>query len=118
MFIFLTANTAFGQLLRLQTLVHHYLEHIERGNSTFIDFLSEHYAKEIGHPDNKRGDHQKLPFKAVGSQAVQLVTIVPPPIALISQIIHETVDIKKNIRKQEYYSNACLNSIWHPPRFS
>lgn len=105
-------------MLRLPTLIHHYWEHVEWDNSTLLEFLSEHYAKEINHPDDKHHDHENLPFKAVDCQAMQVVTIVSQPTFLISQIIPDTVEIKKSIRNQQHYSNAYLNSIWQPPRFS
>lgn len=118
LFIFLTANTVFGQVLRLPTLVHHYLEHVEWDNSTLLEFLSEHYAATINHPDDKHRDHQKLPFKTIDCQTSQVITIIPQPISLICQIIPEAIELKKNIRDQQHYSNAYLNSIWQPPRFS
>ena len=118
LFIFLTANTAFGQLLRLPTLIHHYWEHVEWDNSTLFEFLSEHYSIKINHPDDKHHDHEKLPFKAVDCHAMQVVTIVPQPTFSISQIILNIVEIKKYTYKQQHYLNAYLNSIWQPPRFS
>lgn len=118
LFIFLTANTAFGQLLRLPTLIHHYIEHVELDNSSLFEFLSEHYAKTINHPDDKHHDHEKLPFKTTDCHTSQVVTLVPQPTFAISQIIFNTVEIKKPIYNQQHYSNAYLNSIWQPPRFS
>lgn len=118
LFIFLTANTAFGQMLRLPTLVHHYLEHVEWDNMTLFEFLSEHYAVNINHPDDKHHDHQKLPFKTADCHTSQVVTLVPQPTFSICQIFPETIELKKSIRNQQHYSNAYLNSIWQPPRFS
>lgn len=118
LFIFLTANTAFGQLLRLPTLVHHYFEHVEWDNSTLIEFLSKHYASTINHPDDQHHDHEKLPFKALDCQAIQVLTFIPQSTFSIAQIIFNTVEIKKPIFNQQNYSNAYLNSIWQPPRFS
>ncbi len=116
LFIFLTANTTFGQLLRLPTLVHHYLEHVEWDNSSLFEFLSEHYAKEINHPDDKHHDHENLPFKNIDCHTSQIVSIVPQPTFSISQIIPDTVETKKSIRKQQHYSNTFLDNIWQPPR--
>lgn len=118
MFIFLTANTAFGQVLRLPTLVHHYLEHVEWDNSNLIEFLSEHYAKTINHPDDKHHDHENLPFKAVDYHSSQVVVFVPQTPFSLSQIIFETVNVKIAIHNQQDCSNSYLNSIWQPPRFS
>lgn len=118
LFIFLTANTTFGQLLRLPTLVHHYFEHLEWDNMTLFEFLSEHYAVKINHPDDKHHDHENLPFKTADCHASQVVTLVLQPTFTISQIIPETIELNKSIPKQQHYSNSFLNRIWQPPRFS
>lgn len=118
LFIFLTANTAFGQLWRLPTLIHHYWEHVEWDNATLFEFLSEHYAMKINHPDDKHNDHENLPFKNINHSTFQVISIVPQPTFSISQIIPETIEIKKSIFHQQHYSIAYLNSIWQPPRFS
>lgn len=73
---------------------------------------------KINHPDDKHHDHQKLPFKAVDCQAMQVFTIVAQHTFSISEIVPGPTEIKKSIRKQQYYTNAYLNSIWQPPRFS
>jgi hypothetical protein len=85
---------------------------------TLFEFLSEHYAVNINHPDDKHHDHQKLPFKTADCHTSQVVTFVPQPTFYICQIIPETIELKKSIWKQHHYSNAYLNSIWQPPRFS
>lgn len=117
LFTFLTVHTGFGQLLRLPVLIHHYLEHVEWDNSSFFEFISEHYATTINHPDDKHHDHQRLPFKSMDCQAIQVIALVPQP-AVISQAVPETIEPEKTIRHQQHYSNTYLNSIWQPPRFS
>lgn len=118
LFIFLATNTAFGQLLRLPTLVHHYLEHVEWDNSTLLEFISEHYAKTINHPDDKHHDHENLPFKTADCHTSQVITIVPQSHFSLSQIVFETVGVKIYVRNQQDDTNSYLNSIWQPPRFS
>jgi hypothetical protein len=97
LFIFLTANTAFGQMLRLPTLVHHYLEHVEWDNMTLFEFLSEHYAVNINHPDDKHHDHEKVTVQNSRLPHIQVVTLVPQPTFSICQIIPETIELKKSI---------------------
>jgi len=118
LFIFLYANIAFGQLVRLPTLVHHYWEHVEWDNNpSIVDFLKQHYAKEINHSDDKHNDHENLPFKAMEVQSTHVITIVPSLSHSLS--LHpEAVAIKQAIYKKLYISNAYLSSIWQPPRFS
>lgn len=116
--IFLIANTAFGQLLRLPTLVHHYLEHVEWDNYTFAEFLAEHYAKEIDHPDDQHNDHQKLPLKALDFHQGSLITTVPKCSMPCIDIFIEQDDVKLPIYSQLNIVNSYLESIWQPPRFS
>ena len=116
--IFLTTHTAFGQFLRVPVLVHHYLEHVEQDNFSLFQFLSEHYTSKINHPDDQHHDHEKLPFKSTQNQTSQVVMTVPYPIFSFVQRILKTVEIKITIRNTQHYSNAYLNSIWQPPRFS
>ena len=116
LFIFLITNTVFGQLLRLPTLIHHYLEHVEWDNTTFLEFLNEHYAKEINHPDDKHNDHEKLPFKNIDVQSSQVLSIAPQHDFMLSKPVFILVERKRSIHKQQHYSNAYLDSIWQPPR--
>lgn len=114
--IFLTANTAFGQLLRLPTLFHHYLEHVEWDNYTFAEFLAAHYSGQIEHPDDQHGDHQKLPFKSGDFNTSHVVTDVLPQCLYLSEIIVEGVDTKTPIHDKDDYPNSYLSRIWQPPR--
>jgi hypothetical protein len=44
LFSFLSANTAFGEVLKLPLLIHHYIEHTQEDNdNSIIDFLAKHY---------------------------------------------------------------------------
>lgn len=81
-----------------------------------MDFLATHYTVEINHPDDQHHDHENLPFRALDCQAIQVSTILTHHNFSIAQVIPEMVEIKKNTSKQDYYSNAYLNSIWQPPR--
>lgn len=116
--ILLTANTTFVQILRLPTLVHHYWEHVEWDNSSLVEFISEHYAKQINHPDDKHHDHQNLPFKALDCQASHIVSIVPQPAYNFPEVIQYNTKTKRIIHKSEHYPNAHLDNIWQPPRIS
>lgn len=118
LFIFLNAGTAFGELLRLPVLVHHYMEHRHLDHQSLVDFLNEHYANKINHPDDSHHDHKKLPFKTA-CHAAQLLTLAAPLSSLsVSKILSVTAKPVKAGYSQEHYSNAYLNSIWQPPRFS
>jgi hypothetical protein len=94
------------------------LEHVEWDNYTLIEFLNEHYASTINHPDDQHNDHENLPFKTLDCQTIQVLTLAPQSTFCIVQIIHEAVKTENIIRDQQPYSNAYLNNIWQPPRFS
>jgi hypothetical protein len=115
--LFLSASTEFGQLLRLPVLVHHYLEHRNQNNQSLADFLDEHYTGRINHPDDRHHDHERLPFKAE-CHAAQLVTIAPSAFFSFSKMPYVAVESVRTDRDAQQYSNAYLNSIWQPPRFS
>jgi hypothetical protein len=117
--IFLSANTVFGQLLRLPTLIHHYLEHVVLDNNpSLIAFLQKHYTEKINHADDQHHDHEKLPFKTADSNTAHIVSVVPPHSYSITQLIIEPVSIQQAIYNQKGYSKSYLNSIWQPPRLS
>ncbi|MGC4235091.1 MAG: hypothetical protein QM594_19130 [Niabella sp.] len=115
----MTTNTMFGELLRLPTLIHHYLEHCEwDNNNSVIDFLSEHYSGTINHPDDQHNDHQRLPFKSTDGFTAQVVTVMPPALFELPRIVPETNALKRLPSLKQDYSNHYLDSIWQPPRLS
>ncbi len=118
LFIFLCANTEFGQLMRLPVLIHHYLEHVELDqNESLINFLKVHYEQEINHPDDIHGDHQRLPFKTTDFHSVQAPVILPQ-VCFELPVVNERSDVqdKKVYSIEEHYSFAHLKNIWQPPR--
>lgn len=118
LFVFLSTSSTLGPLLRLHTLIHHYFEHAEQDNYSFVEFLNQHYATTINHPDDEHKDHEKLPFKAADCLSVQVVSLIPQPCFSLSNIVFQEVEIKESTKNQQDYSNSYLSSIWHPPRFN
>lgn len=118
LFIFLSAYTAFGEVLKLPLLIHHYIEHVQEDNDlSIVDFLVKHYSGKIQHHHKENNhEHEKLPFKSSDSHFTHIVSTIPQPAP--SQTITITTKLKKTIHSQQDYSNACLNNIWQPPRFS
>lgn len=111
-------NTSFGELLRLPTLIHHYFEHSELDNYNFIEFLCEHYTKQISHQDDKHHDHENLPFKNVNNHTLQLFSIAQHSIYSIDHIFLDRENPPKILFVNPPYSNTYLDNIWQPPRFS
>ena len=120
LFIFLGTSTVFSELLKLPALIHHYFEHVESkqdANLSFTDFITEHYTEHIHHAD-KHHDHEKLPFKTLDFHLSQVIIIVPQTNYSLTHIGIVTTKLKKTFQYQYDYSNAYLDSIWQPPRFS
>jgi len=118
LFSFLSANTVFGEVLKLPLLVHHYLEHTqEDSDNSIIVFLAKHYGADINHHHNdSHHDHDRLPFKTTNVHSVQVVCFQPLFIEFSKNIPEK--ELKIPILQQQNYSNTYLNSIWQPPQFS
>lgn len=120
LFTFLSANTAFGEVLKLPMLVQHYLEHTsEEIDVTIFKFLVQHYTEGENHDHRENHNHHdQLPFKAIDGHFSSVVSIAASPSIVISNNTLVVTSIKLPAYSQQSYSNAYLNSIWQPPRFS
>lgn len=118
LFSFLSANTAFGEILKLPLLIHHYIEHTQEDNdNSILDFLAKHYGKDINHHhNNSHHDHDHLPFKTINIHSAQVVYFQPLFIEFSKQITEK--DLKIPTLQAQNYSNAYLDSIWQPPQVS
>lgn len=118
LFTFLSTNTEFGQLLKLPVLIHHYFEHVELDeNESLINFLKVHYEREINHPDDVHGDHERLPFKTTDFHTAHVPVILQPLTIEIPSITEKAVIQDNKVYSiDEHYSFAHLRNIWQPPR--
>ena len=118
LFSFLSANTAFGEVLKLPLLIHHYIEHTQEDNDhSIIVFLAKHYGKDIHHHHNdNHHDHDNLPFKTTNVHSLQIISFQSPNIEFSKNIAEK--ELKIPVLQQQDYSNAYLNSIWQPPQVS
>ncbi|HND94364.1 MAG TPA: hypothetical protein PLR98_01675 [Chitinophagaceae bacterium] len=118
LFIFLSANTAFGEVLKMPLLIHHYIEHTQEDNdNSILDFLAQHYGNKCNHQhSNNHHNHEKLPFKTADCHFAQVITVAPTFITF-TQAIPSIAEIKIPAQQQDY-SNAYLGSIWQPPKVS
>src|SRR5690606_40917351 len=115
----LSANTAFGELLKLPLLFQHYLEHTHEDNSVnFFKFLEQHYSEKYTHDHQQNDQHEKLPFKTADGQFSSAISLTSPPFMAISAAALPSAHLHLPPFCQPHYSNAYLNSIWQPPRFS
>ena len=113
-----------GQLLKIPSLLHHYLEHdhhheehSEDSTSDFFSYVKDHYTQKDNthnHPEHE-DDHQDLPFKSC-SCAHHLVMIFARGFDFF---IAHTFYIKD---KSSYFTvsddliASPLFSIWQPPK--
>jgi hypothetical protein len=103
-------------MLRLQTLIHHFAEHQQKDpDSTFFDFINEHYANEINHADDEHNDHENLPFKSKDYQSHSMCKIVlHAPNSYEIRIVESTINISNG--SKHFYTGSFLSNIWQPPR--
>lgn len=117
-FSFLIASTALGEVFKLPSLIHHYIEHSQEDNDhSIFDFIVEHYGEDINHHHHdNHNDHEKLPFKTTNLNSGQMVDFLP--LIIEPKEIALKKKIKTPIYQEQNYSNAYLDSIWQPPKFS
>jgi len=118
LFVFLSANTAFGQLLKLPALIQHYQLHIsakEEHDHDFLDFIKDHYSNAYaqGVPSH---DHQNLPFKYNDCAGASLVLILPLYNSPVIDVLNIQIDKHKIPLSQKDYSSTSPDNIWQPPR--
>lgn len=120
LFTFINGYTAFGEVLKLPILVHHFIEHTQEDKAVRIfDFLVQHYANKINHQhQNNQSEHEKLPFKTINSHPSSAVSIVSSFFFVISHNNAVIVDLQKPAYNEQDYPNTFLSSIWQPPCFS
>lgn len=116
LFIFLSAGSVFGEVLKLPILIQHYFDHSEENEEiSILDFIAKHYGGEIDHHHKKDNHHEKLPFNSMDSHSVEIVSLVEPPFLGFTGI----PDFSKT-KIPSYaplrYVNAYLETIWQPPR--
>lgn len=114
--IFLSANTAFGEVVKLRILILHYSEHtLEDDEVSFLDFLAEHYLGEIDHEYKEhKHAHEHLPFKTAHSYS-HIISIVPDLSVSYTQNFSDSERLKIPAFNQQTYSSDYLENIWQPP---
>ncbi|MFN8309904.1 MAG: hypothetical protein U0T73_08070 [Chitinophagales bacterium] len=118
LFVFLSADTSFGQLLRLPALLHHYREHSQSDHLTFLEFLQLHYSTNNNHPSDPHHDHEKLPFKNFDCQLFQIATIIPHQSPAEVSLLPEISSEKIYGYQKRHHSKSAQQSIWQPPKHS
>jgi hypothetical protein len=118
LFIFLSANTELHQLLRMPSLLQHFLEHKQADNSiSFISFCKKHYAEEnTVHAANHHDKHEKLPFKSHDCNVAHHAPVFAEPIAIQFEFPIAISNKNKMVISEYHYLSTELSNIWQPPK--
>lgn len=118
LFVFLSANTVFGQLLKLPVLVQHYALHDEENDHHgLLDFLIEHYAEASQHNNaDSSQHHENLPFKNAGCTSSHSVITIDEISAIQFELLICFRPVKTGAKIEAYYPSAIPANIWQPPR--
>lgn len=116
---FLYSTTELHQLLKISSLIEHYVEHKKNNPAlTLLEFFTIHYAIANVVDDDYEKD-QKLPFKSCNHQTntVDLTTSVFSLKYTLNSI--ENYGIQRNFLNKEsmFKGSLFLSSIWQPPKF-
>lgn len=117
--VFLLGKSEFFQLLRISTLIEHYLEHSSQDSEmNLFKFIAIHYAHHLTIDEDYDKD-MKLPFKSnvslISSDFLELPTVyyVKEILAIATIEKNDIIAYKNNFK----YANH-LSKIWQPPRLA
>jgi hypothetical protein len=120
LFVFLSANTELHQLLRLPSLVQHFLEHKQADQSiSFISFCKKHYAEENeSHAANHHDKHEKLPFKSHDCHVAHHAPIFTESNTFQFEFPISISYQDKMVAIEHQYLSTELSNIWQPPKIN
>lgn len=112
--VFMCANTAIGQLLKVPNLIEHYNAHnneLSSDSISFIDYIISHYSTSA----ENNHDHQDLPFKTVDNStnllfAFSIITTYQV------QVLKPLISNKKKFFYNKSFKSKLITSIWLPPK--
>jgi hypothetical protein len=115
LFMLLTSNTEFHQLMKLPVLVQHFIHHKALDHSlSFADFIFIHYSDSLESNDQ---EHHELPFKSHGCQHLApLVLVCDFPACMAFKIT--PVAVPTASYQEVFYTCGSLGAIWQPPQLA
>jgi len=114
--IYLFSTTELSQLLKLPSLVEHYIEHKQENRDiTLWAFLCMHYAHGIV-KDADYDKDMKLPFKT--SDGINLTITAFTPHNFSTEIAKPVTNETKSFPSynEVFLASSFLSNIWQPPR--
>lgn len=113
---FILQHTALNQLLKLPTLVEHYLEHQQRNHQLGVtDFLCMHYWGTDEDDDDEERDRQ-LPFKNVDIHSFHYSFVPLAKAVAVKHQEYDCVTIHYPVFKDNYLPEPALSALFRPPR--
>lgn len=116
LFVFLTSNTEFHELMKLGAFVSHYAEHkVEDPGLSLSGFIRIHYEGEVKYDEDYSRDMQ-LPFKT--ADCVSLVAPCTLPVSCLP-VLHCPLPAAKcarNFFDRTASSLSGCTDIWEPPK--
>lgn len=118
--IFLSTSSIGGELLKIPDLIEHFIQHQDEEHdhdSSFIEFLKEHYSYNSIHNTLAKHSHKNLPYKTIDAHAPHIVMFsFQLNVFSLLQKIPETRE-KPVSYTNSFLSSTHLEGIWQPPRF-
>lgn len=114
--LFVLSNSTQNQFVKLPVFFHHYFEHSsENPNCSLSQFVREHYIL-LQHPDDRHGDHEKLPFKEVPVDT-QSIFVNRIPIEVITSCHQVILEKVMSVEIQSLALKGSHKLVWRPPIF-
>ena len=114
LFVLLTSNTEFHQMMKLPVLVKHFIHHKSLDNSlSFAEFIEIHYSDDQESNDRS---HEDLPFKSHGcNHMAPMVMVCDFPSYTVFKL--PTRVVVPAAYQEVFYTSSNIGSIWQPPQF-
>lgn len=116
--VYLLSTTELYQLLKLPSLVHHFVEHKQENKDlTLWGFLYIHYAHDIA-KDSDYDKDMKLPFKThdgCTNSTISAFTAHNFSTEISKPVINESKIFP--IYLEEFAAYSFLSKIWQPPKY-
>ena len=112
------SSTQAYQLLKLPTLVEHYITHKKKDNNmSFYEFIKIHYLQEL-HEDADFAKDQKLPFKSVENSSSFICLALDEFIKYDLQPANYFIIKKYQIEDQNLLYPLLIKGLFRPPRLA
>jgi len=114
--IYLISTTELSQLLKLNLLVEHFMEHKQADKTlTILQFLNMHYAQE----NVKDADYEKdmkLPFKTLNTSNSPIMAFFQTETLVLKNKSLFKNNNETIVYNSKFLVSSYLSNIWNPPK--